>query len=318
VQTHTRCSSKCPTASRDAKAENRVDGKNGKSKRAQCERLRRDTVRSACAVPLVRAPPQLPAVLERPVHEHRGVRRMTEWTQGYLVKHARQPCEAHKQGTERTESARRVRLCPTRLQHAFLRAPNTAQQPWSALRRLLRPPIADHSTQSAPTISSPTAAASSGPAAPTAAPAGAGAAPMPAELERTLALLSAHRAVLGYLLLSRGSPGAIIRRAGAVFDGEQGRRYARAVGRIVDAVREGLEEVAADHGDAVRVVSNVVRPGTDLGLGRGQVHADTHEAARDHDIPRCVRAPGGARSTLTPAQTSGICSPFCKTRRHDT
>jgi hypothetical protein len=124
---------------------------------------------------------------------------------------------------------------------------------------------------------------------------------MPAELERTLALLSAHRAVLGYLLLSRGSPGAIIRRAGAVFDGEQGRRYARAVGRIVDAVREGLEEVAADHGDAVRVVSDICRPGADARLGRGQVHADTHEAARDHDIARCVRAPGGARSTLTPA-----------------
>jgi dynein light chain roadblock-type len=80
---------------------------------------------------------------------------------------------------------------------------------------------------------------------------------MPAELEHTLALLTGHRSVLGYLLLSRGAPLSIIRHVGAIFDGEQGRRYARAVGRIVDAVREGLDEIAGDRQDKVRFGSDV-------------------------------------------------------------
>ena len=37
-----------------------------------------------------------------------------------------------------------------------------------------------------------------------------------------------------------------------VFDGEQGRRYARAIGKIVEAVRSGLEEISGD-GDGVSV-----------------------------------------------------------------
>jgi hypothetical protein len=74
---------------------------------------------------------------------------------------------------------------------------------------------------------------------------------MPAELEHTLALLTGHRSVLGYLLLSRTTPISIIRHVGAIFDGEQGRKYARAVGRIVDAVREGLEEVSVEGADTV-------------------------------------------------------------------
>jgi hypothetical protein len=78
------------------------------------------------------------------------------------------------------------------------------------------------------------------------------AAPLPGELEHTLALLTGHRSVLGYLLLSRGAPISIIRHVGAVFDGEQGRRYAKAIGRIVDAVREGLDEIAGDRPDPVR------------------------------------------------------------------
>jgi dynein light chain roadblock-type len=52
--------------------------------------------------------------------------------------------------------------------------------------------------------------------------------------------------VLGVLLLSRASPPAIIRHSGVVFDGEQGRKYAKAVGRIVDVTKAGLDEVDID------------------------------------------------------------------------
>ena len=74
----------------------------------------------------------------------------------------------------------------------------------------------------------------------------------PPELEQTLAMLSSHRTVLGYLLLSRTSPVKIIRHSGVVFEGDQGKRYAGAVSRIVDAVRHGLDEVGADGADSVR------------------------------------------------------------------
>lgn len=76
----------------------------------------------------------------------------------------------------------------------------------------------------------------------------------PPELEQTLAMLSSHRTVLGYLLLSRTVPVRIIRHSGVVFEGEQGRKYAGAVGKIVEAVRSGLEDVGADGDDAVRRV----------------------------------------------------------------
>ncbi|KIM75571.1 hypothetical protein PILCRDRAFT_98889 [Piloderma croceum F 1598] len=65
---------------------------------------------------------------------------------------------------------------------------------------------------------------------------------MPAELEQTLALLSSHRSVLGYMLLSRGQPVSIIRHSGVIFEGEQGRKYASMIGRIVESVQGGLEE----------------------------------------------------------------------------
>jgi dynein light chain roadblock-type len=74
----------------------------------------------------------------------------------------------------------------------------------------------------------------------------------PPELEQTLSMLSSHRTVLGYLLLSRSIPVRIIRHSGVVFDGEQGRRYARAIGKIVEAVRSGLEEIGGGGGDTVR------------------------------------------------------------------
>jgi len=77
---------------------------------------------------------------------------------------------------------------------------------------------------------------------------------MPPELEQTLALLSSHRSVLGYMLLSRGQPVSIIRNSGAIFEGEQGKKYASVIGRIVETVQAGLEEVHGGEtdGDEVR------------------------------------------------------------------
>lgn len=77
--------------------------------------------------------------------------------------------------------------------------------------------------------------------------------PMPPELEQTLTMLSSHRSVLGYILLTRSHPITIIRHSGVVFEGEQGRKYASAVGRIVESVQRGLEEVSADPSDPVRL-----------------------------------------------------------------
>jgi len=69
---------------------------------------------------------------------------------------------------------------------------------------------------------------------------------MPPELEQTLSLLSSHRSVLGYMLVARGHHPSIIRHSGVVFEGEQGKRYAAAVARIVESVQGGLEEVRGD------------------------------------------------------------------------
>ncbi|KDQ53660.1 hypothetical protein JAAARDRAFT_38974 [Jaapia argillacea MUCL 33604] len=73
------------------------------------------------------------------------------------------------------------------------------------------------------------------------------------ELEQSLALLSAHRSVLGYMLLSRGHPVSIIRHSGVIFEGEQGRKYAHAIGRIVQSVQTGLDEVSGDQRDTDEV-----------------------------------------------------------------
>lgn len=60
--------------------------------------------------------------------------------------------------------------------------------------------------------------------------------------------MSAHRSVLGYMLINRGHHPSIIRHSGVVFDGEQGRRYAAVIARIVENVQSGLEEVRGDDG----------------------------------------------------------------------
>jgi len=75
--------------------------------------------------------------------------------------------------------------------------------------------------------------------------------PAPPELEATLQVLSSHRTVLGILVLSRATPPSIIRHSGVVFEGEQGKKYAKAVGRIVAACKTGLDEV--DGGEGVRI-----------------------------------------------------------------
>ncbi|KAF8902391.1 hypothetical protein CPB84DRAFT_1678823 [Gymnopilus junonius] len=71
---------------------------------------------------------------------------------------------------------------------------------------------------------------------------------MSPELEQTLSLLSSHRSVLGYMLITRGPHPSIIRHSGVIFEGEQGKRYAAVVARIVESVQAGLEEVRADDG----------------------------------------------------------------------
>ena len=71
---------------------------------------------------------------------------------------------------------------------------------------------------------------------------------MSPELEQTLSMLSSHRSVLGYMLVTRGHHPSVIRHSGVVFDGEQGKRYAAVVARIVESVQAGLEEVRVDDG----------------------------------------------------------------------
>ena len=132
----------------------------------------------------------------------------------------------------------------------------------------------------------------------------------PPELESTLAMLSSHRTVLGYLLLTRPSPSStsatsslpshsfasvrIIRSSGVVFEGESGKRYAGAIGRIVDTVTRGLADVVGeDGGDAVSETNEQsVNYGANFRLvcmtGRSAVHAYSDEAPRINDLSWCV------------------------------
>ncbi|KAF9788618.1 hypothetical protein BJ322DRAFT_650330 [Thelephora terrestris] len=76
----------------------------------------------------------------------------------------------------------------------------------------------------------------------------------PPEIEQTLAMLSGHRSVLGYMVLSRGGTVSIIKHSGVVFEGEQGRKYAGLIERIVESVQTGLEEISGEQneGDEIR------------------------------------------------------------------
>jgi dynein light chain roadblock-type len=79
------------------------------------------------------------------------------------------------------------------------------------------------------------------------------AAGMTPELEQTLALLSSHKSVLGYMLLSRGHPVSILRHSGVVFDGEQGRKYASVIAKIVETAQKGFDDISGENeGDDVK------------------------------------------------------------------
>ena len=73
----------------------------------------------------------------------------------------------------------------------------------------------------------------------------------PPEIEQTLTMLTGHRSVLGYIVLSRGGAVSIIRHSGVVFEGDQGRKYAGVIERIVDSVQSGLEEISGEQNEGV-------------------------------------------------------------------
>lgn len=63
--------------------------------------------------------------------------------------------------------------------------------------------------------------------------------------------LSAQRSILGFLLLSRGEKLSILQHSGVVFEGEQGKKYATFIGRIVDNVHAGLEGISDEESGTV-------------------------------------------------------------------
>jgi dynein light chain roadblock-type len=71
------------------------------------------------------------------------------------------------------------------------------------------------------------------------------------EIEQTLTMLSGHRSVLGYMVLSRGGAVSIVKHSGVVFEGDQGRKYAGVIERIVDSVQTGLEEISGEQNEGV-------------------------------------------------------------------
>ena len=90
---------------------------------------------------------------------------------------------------------------------------------------------------------------------------------MSPELEQTLSMLSSHRSVLGYMLVTRGHHPSIIKHSGVVFEGEQGKRYAAVVARIVESVQAGLEEVRVDDGLTAGETDVVRGPFSNAGKG---------------------------------------------------
>ncbi|KDQ18773.1 hypothetical protein BOTBODRAFT_103378 [Botryobasidium botryosum FD-172 SS1] len=64
--------------------------------------------------------------------------------------------------------------------------------------------------------------------------------PTPPEIESTLVRLSSHRNVRGVMVLAR--EGGLVRHTGTIFEGEQGKKYAASVKKIVDCCSEGLED----------------------------------------------------------------------------
>ena len=73
----------------------------------------------------------------------------------------------------------------------------------------------------------------------------------PPELEEKFAGISSHVTVLGYMVLSRSIPVSLIRHSGVIFEGEQGRKYAGSIAKMVAAVQGCVEDVSADAADKV-------------------------------------------------------------------
>ena len=56
------------------------------------------------------------------------------------------------------------------------------------------------------------------------------------------------------MVLSRGGAVSIIKHSGVVFEGDQGRKYAGVIERIVDSVQTGLEEVSGEQNEGVGII----------------------------------------------------------------
>jgi hypothetical protein len=65
------------------------------------------------------------------------------------------------------------------------------------------------------------------------------------------------------MVLSRGHPASIIRQSGVVFEGEQGKKYAGVIARIVENVQAGLEEISGEQNDGVGSIYQIWLNGTD-------------------------------------------------------
>ncbi|KAK8843966.1 hypothetical protein IAR55_006758 [Kwoniella newhampshirensis] len=88
----------------------------------------------------------------------------------------------------------------------------------------------------------------------------------PPEIESTLSRLSGYRNVRGVMILTRPSPvapwsastakegpiGGIVQSTGTVFEGESGRKYAKAVENVAWSVGRAVEE--CDEGDELRLM----------------------------------------------------------------
>jgi len=53
------------------------------------------------------------------------------------------------------------------------------------------------------------------------------------------------------MVLSRGGTVSIIKHSGVVFEGDQGKKYAGVIERIVDGVQSGLEEISGEQNEGV-------------------------------------------------------------------
>lgn len=94
-----------------------------------------------------------------------------------------------------------------------------------------------------------------------------------------LELLSSHKSVLGYLLLTRSSSVggvSIVRQSGTIFEGESGKRYATSISKMVESVQSALDEIGGEDSavhDEVRFLrirtrrhEIIISPGLSLAL----------------------------------------------------